>query len=183
MIYRFYKILSPRIDLQIKSVAFDETHLKLYVTSSQLFSIFVIPFYLAPVTLTTVLTLTDDPGKYRGYTSADEYHPQDETSSRGDGGEKKKYWIASQEDLYQTTEFVKFFMPFGIGSFFVFFWHLFATAGCVLGAYLLWPITYFEEKRISLPLGDEGRNVVDLVEQAFEEIKSGVTRGDDKKDD
>jgi hypothetical protein len=193
MIYRFYKILSPRIDVEVKSVgmstpqnekfrtdsvsvmvAFDETHLKLYVTVSQLFSIFIIPFYLAPVTLTTVLTLTDDPDKYRGYASSDEFHPASndhpEAPTRGNG---KKYWISSQEDLYQTAEFVKFVLPFGIGSFIVFWWHVLATAGCVVGAVLLWPVTYLEERRISLPLGDEGRNVVDVVEQAIEEIRSG----------
>ncbi|KAH8690004.1 hypothetical protein BGW36DRAFT_432967 [Talaromyces proteolyticus] len=142
MIYRFYKIMSPRIKLDVKSIAFDEEHLKLYVTIQQLFSIFIIPFYSAPVTLTTVLTLTDNPNEYRGH-----YDFSTPSNKKQDDGknEPKKYWISSQEDLYQTNEFVKFFLPFGIGVFAVFVWHLFATAGCVAGAILLWPVSWMEQ--------------------------------------
>ncbi|EED19060.1 conserved hypothetical protein [Talaromyces stipitatus ATCC 10500] len=146
-IYRFYKIMSPRIDLEVRSVAFDQDNLKLYVTISQIFSIFIIPFYLAPVTLTTVLTLTTDPNEYRGYLDFERSGHDDQSSEETRvNGETTKYWISSQEDLYQTTEFVKFFLPFGIGVFLVFVWHVFATAGCVVGSFILSPVTWAEEK-------------------------------------
>lgn len=154
-IYRFYKIMSPRIDLEVKSIAFDQDNLKLYVTISQIFSIFIIPFYLAPVTLTTVLTLTTDPSEYRGYKDFEksgrklqpqQYSDQSSEDTKFDGDQKTKYWISSQEDLYQTAEFVKFILPFGIGVFVVFVWHVLATAGCVLGSLVLSPVTWAEEK-------------------------------------
>ncbi|CRG83523.1 hypothetical protein PISL3812_00875 [Talaromyces islandicus] len=175
MIYRFYKIMSPRIELDVKSIAFDEEHLKLYVTISQIFSIFLVPFYSAPVTLTTVLTLTSNPNEYRGYydfkpSSKDEYSATEKDTN-------KKYWISAQEDLYQTTEFVKFFLPFGIGTLFVFLWHLFATIGCVLGALFLWPVSWAEQKLAlekSKPQVDE-RNVVDASESAARYVLGEVT--------
>jgi hypothetical protein len=155
------------------SAAFDQEHLKLYVTISQIFSIFIIPFYLAPVTLTTVLTLTTNPNEYRGYLdfSNDTYNSSEETTE-AEHGETRKYWISSQEDLYQTTEFVKFFLPFGIGVCMIFVWHLFATAGCVLGSLLLSPITWAEEK---LALKKEmrevsGRNVTDVASNVVEKV-------------
>lgn len=146
------------------SAAFDQEHLKLYVTISQLFSIFIIPFYRVPVTLTTVLTLTTDPTEYRGYLHFSDNYNSNDRSNTGDdtlitNGDNNKhyYWISSQENLYQTTELVKFFLPFGIGVFLVFVWHLFATAGCVLGSLLLSPVTWAEER---LALTKESREVV-----------------------
>lgn len=131
--------------------AFDQDNLKLYVTISQIFSIFIIPFYLAPVSLTTVLTLTTDPNEYRGYkdfekTGRQLQHSDHSSEETRYDGETTKYWISSQEDLYQTTEFVKFILPFGIGVFAVFVWHVFATAGCVLGSLVLSPVTWAEER-------------------------------------
>ncbi|KAK2764568.1 hypothetical protein FQN54_009263 [Arachnomyces sp. PD_36] len=147
-IYQAYKIMSPSIDLEVKSVAFDKENLKLYATISQVFSIFIIPFYKAPVTLTTVLSL--------------EYRDLDEKSvsptvplrqhEREAGGETRPlYYIATQEDFYQTSEWIKFIVPFGIGVSVVTVWHAFATLVCILGAILLWPILWLEEKRY-LPL-------------------------------
>jgi len=54
-----------------------------------------------------------------------------------------KYYIQSQNDLYQVNEFVKFFWPGGF--LFVWAWQLFATLFCVLGAIALSPITYAEQ--------------------------------------
>lgn len=51
------KILSPKIDLDIESVVFDQRTCQLYMTISQVFSIWFIPFYKAPVRLITVLQL------------------------------------------------------------------------------------------------------------------------------
>ncbi|KAL1985452.1 hypothetical protein VTN96DRAFT_7895 [Rasamsonia emersonii] len=173
MIYRFYKIMSPRIDLEVKSVAFDEPNLKLYVTISQLFAVFLIPFYRAPVTLTVVLTLTTDPWDYSGRHGS----PLDDDengAADGDGhslsssSSSRRYWIAAQEDLYQTTEFVKFFLPYGIGVCVVLLWHMVATAACVLGAIALWPVTWLEE-RGRWPLS-EGCNITEAVKKAISDI-------------
>ena len=125
-------------------IAFDEQQLKLYVTMSQVFSIFVIPFYAAPVTLTSVLTLTTDPfgsSRNRNYLQSPEAY-----SPRSENGHRERYYIASQEDLYQTSEFIKFFLPYGIGVVLVMVWHAFSTAGCVLGAIFLWPVAWLEER-------------------------------------
>jgi hypothetical protein len=83
---------------------------------------------VAPVTLTAVLDLTTDPG---------------DASSLVDG-DRRLYYIAKQEDLYQTSEFIKFVMPF-FGHFCVLVFHLFATLFCVLGTVIFSPITWLEE--------------------------------------
>ncbi|OQE17752.1 hypothetical protein PENFLA_c023G07018 [Penicillium flavigenum] len=109
--------------------AFDEDKLKLYVNMSQIFSIWLVPFHVAPVTLTTVLDLTYDSDKSGATTN----------------GDHKLYYISKQEDLYQTSEFVKFLMPH-IGYWIIFVWHLIATLFCLLGVTLLWPILWLEEQ-------------------------------------
>jgi hypothetical protein len=56
-----------------------------------------------------------------------------------------KYYIASQNDLYQVDQFVKF-IPFFPGStLLVWAWQLCATAFCLLGALALWPISAVEQ--------------------------------------
>lgn len=153
-------------DGSLQLAAFDQDNLKLYVTISQIFSIFVIPFYTAPVTLTTVLTLTTDPSEYRGYLDFEHRDHDDQSSEETKvNGEKTRYWISSQDDLYQTSEFVKFILPFGIGVFLVFVWHVMATAGCVLGSALLYPVTWAEEKfALSKEVHDvSGHNVTEVA--------------------
>jgi len=117
-IYRWYKIMSPRIDLQINSIAYDPASLLLYVNMSQKFRIWIVPFYLAPVNLVTVLQLERDK-------------------------KMQKYLIRSQNDLYQVDEFVRFFW-FG-GYIFVCAWQVCASSFCLIGALLLWPQTWVEE--------------------------------------
>lgn len=95
---------------------------------SQIFSIWIVPFHVAPVTLTTVLNLTTDA-------------PRSNPSANGD---KALYYIAKQEDLYQTSEFVKFILPH-VGHWLVLVWHLIATFFCVLGVTFLWPMLWLEE--------------------------------------
>lgn len=119
------------------------------------FSILVIPFYVAPVTLTTILTLTTNPfdnsSRHRSCRDYQQLPSEAHTTSTSrseneDGDRPQRYYIASQEDLYQTSEFVKFFLPYGIGVVFVMVWHAFSTAGCVLGAMFLWPVAWLEER-------------------------------------
>ncbi|CZT18738.1 uncharacterized protein RCC_04582 [Ramularia collo-cygni] len=117
-IFRWYKILSPRIELSVNSIAFDEKNLILYVGISQVFAVWFIPFYRAPVTLTTVLQLTKPTGS-------------------------TVYHIKSQNDLYQVDQFVRFVAPWGIGHVLVLFWHFWATFFCIIGARIGRPLTMY----------------------------------------
>ncbi|KAH3944049.1 hypothetical protein HBH98_150890 [Parastagonospora nodorum] len=117
-IYRWYKIMSPRIDVSVQSVAFDEANLTLYVQIFQIFRIWLVPFYYAPVELTTVLKLRHDKGD-------------------------NKYYIHSQNDLYQVDQWIRFILPGG--HLLIYLWHAWATFFCVVGAYLLIPVTWIEE--------------------------------------
>ncbi|KAK3307018.1 uncharacterized protein B0T15DRAFT_528949 [Chaetomium strumarium] len=56
-IYRWYKILSPKISLEIESCAFDEQTNIVYLRIFQIFSIWFIPFHRSPVSLVTALHL------------------------------------------------------------------------------------------------------------------------------
>ncbi|KAJ5503787.1 hypothetical protein N7463_006661 [Penicillium fimorum] len=153
-IFQWYKIMSPRIELEIHSIAFDEEKLKLYVNMSQIFSIWLVPFHVAPVTLTTVLDLRYESAKSEAATN----------------GDHKLYYISKQEDLYQTSEFIKFLMPH-IGYWIVFGWHLIATLFCVLGVALLWPILWLEEKDYIPGRFLRGGNLAYNMEKKIPEIK------------
>lgn len=111
-----------------EDAAFDEKNLKLFVKMSQIFSIWLVPFHVAPVTLTTVLDLTTD-GSRNNAPANDE---------------KTLYFITKQEDLYQTTEFIKFILPH-VGHWLLLAWHLIATIFCVVGVTFLWPMLWLEE--------------------------------------
>jgi len=98
--------------------AYDEHNLILYVAIFQIFRIWLIPFYYAPVELTTVLKLRHNKGD-------------------------DKYYIASQNDLYQVDQWIRFLLPGG--WVLVQLWHALASFFCVVGTYVLWPVTWVEE--------------------------------------
>ena len=102
----------------ISSVAYDSKTLTLYVHVSQRFRIWIVPFYVAPVSLVTVLQLIKDK-------------------------KTDKYLIQSQHDLYQVCELVRL-LWFG-GWLIVWLLQLCAALVCSLGAALLWPQTWIEE--------------------------------------
>lgn len=154
-IFQWYKIMSPRIEMEIHSIAFDEKNLKLYIHMSQIFTIWIVPFHVAPVTLTTVLDLT---------TNASETN----TTTNGD---RTLYYIAKQEDLYQTSEFVKFVIPH-VGNWIVLTWHLIATLFCVLGVTVLWPMLWLEEKGYLPNRIAHGGNVAYNIQNKIPEIKN-----------
>jgi hypothetical protein len=58
--------------------------------------------------------------------------------------DESKYYIKSQEDLYQLNEVVKFFWPGG--ATIIWFWQLAATGMCILGALILAPVTWIEQR-------------------------------------
>ncbi|KAF2631819.1 hypothetical protein BU25DRAFT_455237 [Macroventuria anomochaeta] len=119
IIYRWYKIMSPSIDITVQSVAFDKPNLILYVSIFQIFRIWLIPFYYAPVYLTSVIKL--------------EYNDNDE-----------KYYIESQDDLYAIDQWIRFIAPGG--WILVYLWQFWASFFCVIGAIVLHPITLLEER-------------------------------------
>ncbi|KAF6224322.1 hypothetical protein HO133_010899 [Letharia lupina] len=136
-IYRWYKIMSPKIEISVDSVAYDPKNLILYVSIHQLFRVWLVPFFSAHVSLVTVLHLV--PRKHTSPTT---------------------YLIRAQNDLYQVNEFVKFASQFGILSVFVYAWQLLATLFCVLGAGLFWPVSWVEQNMVG---GNEQRSLVDVV--------------------
>ena len=177
-IYRWYKILSPHIDIQIDSVgmhsiplsqnpdweiqrilkfhltAFDKHAMLLYVSLHQIFSIQFLPFHKSHVSLTTVLHLT----KLNTFPAPTSQH-EVKASQRTDG--RAKYYITSQNDLYQTSEFVKFVFPwFGLGTVGVMLWQFVATIFCIMGAVLGWPISWLEENVFG---GNRERRIRDIV--------------------
>ena len=70
----------------------------------------------------------------------------DVNSSSSSNDDTTRYYITSQNDLYQTSEWIKFLLPFGIGHALVLAWMFFATFQSLLGAMLLWPITLLLER-------------------------------------
>jgi hypothetical protein len=85
---------------------------------SQNFRIWIVPFYLAPVNLVTVLQLVHDK-------------------------KTDTYLIQSQNDLYQVNQFVRFFWLGG--WLLLWLWQIMATFFCLIGTVLLWPQTWAEE--------------------------------------
>ncbi|OJJ50106.1 hypothetical protein ASPZODRAFT_128710 [Penicilliopsis zonata CBS 506.65] len=156
-IFQWYKIMSPRIETDIHSIAFDEQNLKLYVTLSQIFSIWIVPFHVSPVTLTTVLTLTTG---------------QDGASQSLPNGEKRLYYIARQDDLYSTSEWIKFLIPH-IGHWLVMIGQLFATIFCVMGVFVLYPVMWLEEKKVIPDRFLKKGNLVYNIERKIPEMKKG----------
>jgi len=128
-IYLWYKVLSPKIALTVHSTSFDEANNILYVGITQDFRIWAIPFHRAEVSLVTVLHL--------------EYI---ETFEK-DKGTTGKWYISSQNDLYQTDQFVKFVAPH-FGPSIVMAWQMFATFVCVICSYLFLPVIWWEERNL-----------------------------------
>ncbi|PKS05578.1 hypothetical protein jhhlp_008096 [Lomentospora prolificans] len=153
MIYRWYRILSPRVDLQIDSCAFDDTAGILYVNLRQNFAVWFIPFYNAPVRLVSALTLraVDKRSLPQESNSSPERRPLkvDETTE-GD----KLYFIARQQDYYQVNDSLRF-ISLCFGAAFWAGFQLFATSVCVgLGLvclpfyYQFWPNWAFQSKQL-----------------------------------
>ncbi|KAK3680078.1 hypothetical protein LTR78_000455 [Recurvomyces mirabilis] len=125
-IFRWYKIMSPRISAHVLGIAYDEKNMVLYVDIKQVFAIWFVPFHRSPVRLTTKLSLTRR--RERGMP------------------EGRRYYIQSQEDLYPVDQMVKFFAPWGAGTTVVYTWHFIATGFCVLLAIAFAWFTALQER-------------------------------------
>ncbi|KAL7791566.1 hypothetical protein V8C37DRAFT_382113 [Trichoderma ceciliae] len=142
-IYRWYRTLSPRISLTVDSSVFDQRNRTLYVSIRQTFSIWFIPFHSCSVKLLSVLQLTQGSSSEAGQMAA-KYLPDGRSSSAlaGPGQERLRYYIASQEDLYQTNDFVAFVVPY-LGPLLVYLWQLYSTGVSVIASLLFLPVYYF----------------------------------------
>ncbi|MCJ1246677.1 hypothetical protein MMC30_003886 [Trapelia coarctata] len=158
-IYRWYKIMSPRIEIEIDSVAFDPPTLTLYVSMHQILRIWFIPGYSAPVKLVTVLKLIPSSStsttKYPSATP-----PSSASNTTSTQRPKTTYLIQSQNDLYQVNEFITFWSPFRLLWVFVLALQWMATAACVVGMVLGTPVSWVEENMVG---GNRERRVRDIV--------------------
>jgi len=85
-IYQWYRTMSPRLELDIEDVAYNESSGKVYLNITQKFRIFASPFSPAPAKLLVQLTLT------RSHISG-------------------LYVIAQQDDFYQLEEVTNLVFP------------------------------------------------------------------------
>ncbi|CAK7566511.1 MAG: hypothetical protein SEPTF4163_004458 [Sporothrix epigloea] len=153
-IFRWYKILSPRITLGVDSVAWDAARHKLFVAMHQQFALWFVPLYVAHVHLVVELQLEariDGNGlennSYAAVAAASATNHKDNhnnaaNTSRGrlvDGvpgtspnPPRTRYYIRRHEDHYQINELLKFF-TLGFGAWLWALTQLFATAMCVGG--------------------------------------------------
>nr|RBQ91733.1 hypothetical protein FVER53263_05606 [Fusarium verticillioides] len=132
-IYRWYRTLSPHIDLKVDSAAFDQKSGLLYVSIRQTFALWFIPLYKAPVKLVSVLQLT----QLSPESSSEDEGLEDSEPRR----QNPRYYIASQEDLYPVNDCIQFLCP-GLGPFLWTIWQLYSTWLCVMGSLLFLPV-YF----------------------------------------
>lgn len=74
-VLRWYRILSPRIDLKLNSVHFDSASNRLYLDITQRFALWFVPFMVANVNLVTRLSLVKTDGR-QSQVAADSLHPR-----------------------------------------------------------------------------------------------------------
>ncbi|KAF9881823.1 hypothetical protein CkaCkLH20_00969 [Colletotrichum karsti] len=147
LIYRWYRILSPNIDMEIESSVQDQKTNLLYVKMSQDFRLWFVPFYLAHVNFVVVLQLETRPVDDQGRPL-----PRNQTDASAVGARQRQF-IVHQEDHYQVGEWLKFLVPF----FGYWAWHiftLFATLLCAVGAFIGYPVTWFFQQQAT-PNGAE----------------------------
>lgn len=154
--------MSPRIEITIDGVAYDEKNLTLYVNIHQVFRIWIIPFFNAPVSLVTVLKLVRHPSlpPQPSYSTPINPNEQNWSLNKTASPEKPLYYIQSQNDLYQVNEFFKFFSQFGVLSTLLLLWQFLSTALCVAGTTVLWPVSWVEQNVIG---GNQEKSIADAA--------------------
>ena len=75
----------------------------------------------------------------------------------GANAANEKYLIVEQNDLYQASEIVKFVDPLGLLWVVFMVWNIAATVACLLGQWVLAPVSWWEDTRVgrNLETGDE----------------------------
>ncbi|KAF4472575.1 flavin-binding monooxygenase [Fusarium albosuccineum] len=143
-IYRWYRTLSPHIDIKVDSAVFDQRSGLLYVSLRQTFAVWFIPLYKAPVRLVSVLQLTQLTPESEEFFSRESLSDDDcdgKPENLRPPQQKPKYYIASQEDLYPVNDCLQFLLP-GLGPFIWTLWQLYSTWLCVVGSLLFLPLYY-----------------------------------------
>jgi len=137
--------------------AFDTPTLTLYVSMHQIFRIWLIPGYSAPVKLVTVLKLVPSTS---AFTFPKPANPSAASNTTSTQRAKTTYLIQSQNDLYQVNEFITFWSPLRLLWLLVLGLQWMATAACVVGTVLGTPISWVEENMVG---GNRERRVQDIV--------------------
>ncbi|KAG5916857.1 hypothetical protein E4U42_007468 [Claviceps africana] len=143
-IYRWYRTMSPTIDIGVDSAVFDQKTGQLFVNIHQTFSIFFLPLYSARVRLLTVLHLEQRTSWSPDATvsRAAIVESREPAPLSGPGQERAKYYIALQEDFYQADDFAQFVVP-RVGRYLWCAWQLFSSLLCVVCACVFLPLYYF----------------------------------------
>jgi hypothetical protein len=125
------------MSIDIESATVAERTSTVYVSINQTFALWFVPFYKARVHLTTVLKLSrlTNLGSNENVGRNNIIEAREPAALTGPGQERAKYFIASQEDLYQVNELVNFLMP-GVAPLLWFAWQVYATLLCVVGSRL-----------------------------------------------
>ncbi|KAI0404511.1 hypothetical protein F4802DRAFT_567316 [Xylaria palmicola] len=162
LVYRWYKIMSPRISLEVDSTSFDKKTNSLYATIRQTFTVWLVPFSLwqANVKLVCLLELAHLPvGDDRQPLLLEDGFTEMNRSSNTAAAPKKRYFIRGQQDHYQINDMISFVAPLG-GAALIYLWQLLATALCAVGAFLLSPVTTTYERRSASPSRPARKNTV-----------------------
>ncbi|KAI0457626.1 hypothetical protein F5B21DRAFT_463938 [Xylaria acuta] len=157
-VYQWYKIMSPKILLEVDSTAFDKRTNSLYATIRQTFTIWLVPFSLwqANVKLVCLLELAHLPvDKNKKLLMLENGFTQKNRDNNTAGVSEKRYFIRGQQDHYQTNDMLNFVVPFGASAF-IYIWQLLATFFCAVGTAFLWPVTSVYE-RDSVRLAKESK--------------------------
>ncbi|EGX89851.1 hypothetical protein CCM_08104 [Cordyceps militaris CM01] len=138
-IYRWYITFAPRLDIVVDSTAFDEKNKLLYATARQSFRIWFFPIYAVTVKLVTVLKLEQQQSRLARDVSAELDADAGDTPN---GASMLKYYIASQEDLYQMNYCLEFAAPHVAARLWTLV-QLFTTAVCVVLSVLTLPLHFY----------------------------------------
>ncbi|KAJ2971158.1 hypothetical protein NQ176_g7834 [Zarea fungicola] len=139
-IYRWYITFAPSLDIVVDSTAFDEKNSLLYATVRQHFTIWFFPIYSVTVKLVTVLKLEKQRSRLaREGTQSPEVDADPDSVN---GVSMLRYYIASQEDLYQMNYCLEFGMPH-IGARLWTVVQLFVTGVCMVLSVLTLPLHFY----------------------------------------
>lgn len=150
-VYQWYKIMSPKISLEVDSTSFDKQTNSLYATIRQTFTVWILPFSLwqANVKLVCLLELVHaEVDENKQSLVRRNGSPPNHRDNQTAVAPKKLYFIRGQQDHYQLNEMLKFIAPWG-GAVLCYAWQLFATFLCIVGTSLLWPVTSIYERGLA----------------------------------
>ncbi|KAH6898180.1 hypothetical protein B0T10DRAFT_577713 [Thelonectria olida] len=137
--YRWYRTLSPHLDIKVDRVDFDHRSGLLYVSLRQTFSMWFIPLYKAPVRLVSVLQLTQQsPAPVEDFRHVATAKSKENPKLKNPASKRPKYYIASQEDLYPETDRLQFLIP-GLGRCLWLMWCVWSFWVLALGSLVLAP--------------------------------------------